>query len=127
MNLKLPWPWGVCVFEVFNHGGGGVEGFPVDAVFAGDEDAAFEDFGIGDDLGEQPGVGRVVGIFHQGRANGGVEIFFDGERVVGAEESECVSGGHAFRVFGERLRGDADAFDFVAGFFEGGFGGAKEF
>ncbi len=57
----------------------------------------------------------------------GVEAFFDGERVVGAEEGKGIGGGHALRVFGEWLRGDADGLHFVAGFFEGGFCGAEEF
>ena len=101
--------------------------FPVDAIFAGDADAAFEDFGIGDDLSEQVRVARVVGIFGHGWADGGVEAFFDGERVVGAEEGEGVGDREAFRVFGKRLRGDANAFHFVAGFFECGFSGVEEF
>ena len=116
---------GVCC-EVFDNAGGGVNRFPVDAIFSGDADAAFEDFGIGDNLGEQVRIARVVGIFGHGWTDGGVEAFFDGERIVGAEEGQGIGGGEALRVFGEWLRGDADGLDFVAGFLVCGFRGAKE-
>ena len=79
-----------------------------------------------ENFGEEVGVGRIVGIFQHGGADGGVKALLDGEGVVIGEESEGLVGREAFDVFGERLRGDSNAFDFKAGFFECGFGFAQE-
>ena len=115
------------VFEALDDAGGGADGAPADAVIGGDDEAGVDGFCAGKNFGEDVGLRfGVVGVEHGG-ADVGDELLLGGEVFVIAEEFDGLFGGEAFGVFGEGLRGDADALDGVAAGFEEGAGVLERF
>jgi hypothetical protein len=98
----------------------------MNAVFATDEDGTFQSLGTGKNFCQQLGFARIVGVFHHGGTDGGVESFFHRQRVIVAEECQRFCFGQIARVFRERLRGNANGLDFISGSFERSFSLAQK-
>ncbi len=49
-------------------------------------------FGLGENLADEFGFGGIVGIFHHGWTDGGVEAFFYGQSIVVPKECEGLVG-----------------------------------
>ena len=113
------------LFQFLDGARGGADGLPADAVVTGDDNAAANVFRRGKNIRQQIGLRFGIACIQHRRADSRREFFFFGERVVLLEKRDGLLRGHAFRVFGKRLRGDADRFHFVAARLKRGFGAAQ--
>ena len=113
------------VFEFLDGACGSADGAPADAVLSGDDDAAANVFGVGENIGEKIGLRLgVIGVKHGG-ADSRREFFLFGEGVEILKKSDGLLRREALGVFGEGLRGNANGLNFVAAGFEDGFGAAQ--
>src|SRR6202011_5750348 len=96
----------------FHQAGGGAYRGPAHAIVSGDDQAGIYICGVLEDVGKKIGLRERIADVEQSGADGGREFFLSGKCVVVLEKSDGLLGRETFSVFGERLGGDADSFDF---------------